>query len=108
LDFLEKVTFLEPSQLIIYLDLDAERAIERIDGRLRDGQCRHPTRSVPRWKHPHETLDNLKNLRIAYHEVLDVLEDRGVSVELVDASKTLEELESEVTGIIRDYRASRK
>jgi len=84
--------FLIPD-LIIFLDVDIEIALRRIEEREKEDEKKEEIKK-------YEKKKLLKKIKSRYKEVLDFLKEQGFEVEFVNSNKDLKELEKEAEKLV--------
>jgi len=88
---------------VVFLDLDPEIAVSRIEQRMaeeiRDGS--DGNRPV-KWLHLHENVDGLRNIRNEFYRVLNYMEgSQGTRVTRIDASQSKEAVAGELVARLK-------
>jgi thymidylate kinase len=97
------ITGFEPADTIIYLNIDPDIALERIEKRIENEKAQTGLKRK-KWKHMHENLRDLTILKQYYAETLDYLYHHSTSdIKIIDVNSTsLKQVSTNIEQIIRE------
>ncbi len=70
----------------IFLDVDPEVAVARIDERIAQEAISGERLVRPKWRHQHENNNGLREIRAEFFRVLEVLQEEGTAVTYIDTT----------------------
>ena len=97
--------------LIIYLEVDPELAVARIDARIAAENAGNDTTMRPKWKHVHENIHDLASLAAGYDTALSTIDFDGADIVRIDTNdktraQVIEETQQTILDAYRSKQAS--
>lgn len=104
IDFFQKLTGTDVRDIVFFLTVPPEEAVERIERRIQAESSGESKSLRPKWKHMHENVEDLTNIQREYYFALKEIEVRGSpKIVIIDTSdRSQEEVSTYVADVLKE------
>ncbi|HZJ18265.1 MAG TPA: hypothetical protein VFD45_01430 [Patescibacteria group bacterium] len=103
IDFFQKLTRTDVRDVIFFLTVPPEEAVDRIERRIQAESSGKSSSLRPKWKYMHENVEDLTNIQNEYDSALEEIKRRAnpkiITIDTSDRSQ--EEVSTYVTDVLK-------